>query len=258
MPITYDRKSFFDAVRDSVFDGWMSAKQVDGIEAILDGWEKLQPVGDTRFLAYMLGTTKWETASTMQPIEEYGHGRGRSYGVPAGPWHQVYDGRGDVQLTWQANYRKATARLRALGVLTEAEDLERTPALALRADIAAAVMFYGMLEAWFTGKKLADYFHGTASDWIGARRIINGTDHAGDVAALAEHFFAALKTSLIFTANASRVAMLDVAPVAASISKPAASLVESVKPLAPAPAAAVVTAWQPGLFSRLAQYFGRH
>ncbi len=85
MPITYDRKSFFEAVRASVFDGWMSAKQVDGISAILDGWEKLQPAGDTRYLAYVLGTTKWETASTMQPIEEYGHGRGRAYGAPAGP-----------------------------------------------------------------------------------------------------------------------------------------------------------------------------
>ena len=251
MPITYDRKSFFDAVRDSVFDGAMIGKQVVGMATILGGWEALQPSGDPRFLAYMLGTAKWETASTMQPVEEYGHGRGRAYGAPAGPWHQVYDGRGDVQLTWEANYRKATARLRAIGALRDDEDLERTPDLAKRADIAAAIMFSGMLDGWFTGKKLADYFHNAVTDWDGARRIINGTDHAADVAALAEHFYAALKASLV-----DGPAPTQVAAAAPIIAPPAPAAPTPVPPPAPAVVATAAPAPAPSLLSRIASLFG--
>ncbi len=36
----------------------------------------------------------------MQPIEEYGRGKGRKYGAPAGPYGKIYFGRGYVQLTW--------------------------------------------------------------------------------------------------------------------------------------------------------------
>ena len=240
MPFSYDRKAFFDAVRDSVFRGSLTASQVAGMTAILDGWERLQPNGDTRFIAYMLGTAAWETARTMQPVEEYGHGRGRAYGAPAGPWHQVYDGRGDVQLTWEPNYRKATLRLRALGVLTADEDLERTPALAMRPDVAAAIMFYGMMEGWFTGKKLATYFN-AETDWVNARRIINGTDQAEAIAAIAQHFFAALKTSMVF--NKHIAVPREVKPAAADTPPPAAS------PASPAPA--------PGLFGFLAAVIAR-
>ncbi len=192
MTITYDRAKFFAAVRRPVFAGHLSASQVSGMEAILNGWEKLQPSGDTRFIAYILGTTRWETAATMQPIEEYGHGRGRAYGVPAGPWHRIYDGRGDVQLTWEANYAKADKELHARGLLKAGESMVKTPALAMRPDMAAAVMFFGMLEGWFTGRKLSTYFTAHGSDWTNARRIINGTDHAADVAALARHFDVAM------------------------------------------------------------------
>jgi putative chitinase len=140
----------------------------------------------------MLATTFHETARTMQPIREIGHGRGRAYGHPAGPWHQVYDGRGDVQLTWERNYLHATQRLRALGVIGDDVDLARSPDLALRPDIAAAIMIHGMREGWFTGRKLADSFGDHATDWIGARRIINGLDCAAKIAGYARAFFAAL------------------------------------------------------------------
>ncbi|CAO4148995.1 hypothetical protein [Methylorubrum aminovorans] len=106
----------------------------------------------------------------MQPIEEYGRGKGKSYG-PTGFW-----GRGFVQLTWEENYAKATKRLRQLGYLRADEDLVKTPKLAMRLDVAAAILFYGMVEGWFTGKKLADYFGGGRYEPVGARRIINGTD----------------------------------------------------------------------------------
>ena len=35
-----------------------------------------------------------------------------------------------------------------------------------------------MMEGWFTGKKLTNYFNGTTEDWFNARKIINVTDKA--------------------------------------------------------------------------------
>ena len=76
-----NRKAFFDGVRAKLFLGTLSQYQVDGMNAILDEWER-RKLTDLRWLAYMLATVKWETAHTMQPIAEYGRGRGYAYGVP--------------------------------------------------------------------------------------------------------------------------------------------------------------------------------
>ena len=123
----------------------------------------------------------------MQPIEEYGRGKGKSYG-PTGFW-----GRGFVQLTWETNYAKATTRLRQLGLLRAGEDLVKTPKLAMRLDLAAPILFVGMAEGWFTGKKLADYFGGGRYDPVGARRIINGTDKDDLIAGQCGKFVDALR-----------------------------------------------------------------
>lgn len=250
MPITYDRKTFFDAVRDPVFDGRMTAEQVSGIAnkqgtGILDCWEKRQPSGDTRFIAYMLATAAWETAHTMQPIEEIGKGRGHAYGAPAGPWHQVYDGKGLVQDTWYANYAKQDPILHQLGILKADESIVRTPDLVMRPDVASAVMFYGMIDGWFTGKKLSDYFSGTTTDWVSARRIINGTDRAGDIAAIAQAFYAALRAALVYRAAAPTT---SVAPTPSPAAVPAPAAPQTA---APAPA-------KPTLLDRLSVFFGRH
>jgi hypothetical protein len=64
--------------------------------------------------------------------------------------------------------------------------------LALNPDVAAEVMFKGMEEGLFTGVGLPKYFNADTDDPVNARRIINGTDHAHDIAALHEDFLAAL------------------------------------------------------------------
>src|SRR5881275_1515386 len=73
------RAKFFDNVRDKLFHGFLSRKQVEGMNAILDNWEKHE-LKDKRWLAYMLATTYHETSFRMQPIEEYGKGENRDYG----------------------------------------------------------------------------------------------------------------------------------------------------------------------------------
>ena len=91
-------------------------------------------------------------------------------------------GRGYVQLTHQVNYRKAGA---LIGV-----DLLSDPDLALDADIAAQILIQGCQSGLFTGRRLADYLPG---DWIGARRVINGSDRAQPIATLASAIYAALR-----------------------------------------------------------------
>lgn len=190
-----DQAKFYAALRKETFMGALKQSQVDGINSILASWDKIAPNSDKRFIAYSLATTYHETAATMQPIEEYGKGRGRVYGRPAGPWQKVYYGRGDVQLTWLDNYRLANTKLHALGVLKDGEDLVKNPELALRPDVAAAIMIHGMLEGWFTHKKLSDFFSANRSRWEDARTIINGHDRAALIAGYALHFFHALEAA---------------------------------------------------------------
>lgn len=179
-----NRAVFFNSIREHVFGGSLSQSQVTGIISLIDMWERSPVLTDLRYFAYMLATVKWETAHTMQPIAEYGKGKGRKYGKK-GKYGQVPYGRGYVQLTWDFNYEKADRELNLKGALLANFDL------ALRPDVAALILFLGMTQGWFTGKKLSDYFGATA-DWWNARRIINGTDHAADIANIAKAFYAAL------------------------------------------------------------------
>jgi putative chitinase len=189
-----NRDKFFAAIEETLFHP-LSQSQVDGINAILDAWEHTAPNSDPRFIAYSLATTYHETARTMQPIREIGRGHGRAYGVPVGPWHQIYYGRGDVQETWLRNYQFANAKLHALGLLKDSEDLVKTPDLALRTDVAAAIMIHGMLDGWFTGRKLGHFFFGSRSDPIDARTIINGHDKATLVASYYHGFLHGLQAA---------------------------------------------------------------
>lgn len=176
-----NRAKFFDGIRNQPFHKKLTAPQVAGVTAILDEWEA-RGLKDNRWLAYILATTFWETARTMQPIREYGRGAGRAYGNPDRVTGKTYYGRGFVQLTWKKNYEKMGSLLRS--------DLVNNPDLALDVKIATQILFAGMIGGMFTGKKLMDYFNGKTTDWVGARRIINGTDQAQTIAGIAKQFYA--------------------------------------------------------------------
>lgn len=169
-----DPKAFFDTIRPLIFAGNMTQSQVDGVNSIVNEWEAVDAGADPRFVAYSLATAFWETGRTMQPIAEYGHGEGR-------PYAPIYYGRGLVQLTWGPNYQK-------VGNLI-GKDLYNHPELALEPDIAAQIMVDGMVQGWFTGRKLGDFFNGSRSDWVDARTIINGHDKDALIAGFALHFY---------------------------------------------------------------------
>lgn len=188
-----DRRKFFDATRLSLFGGRLGQGQVDGMNAILDEWER-RKLGDLRWLAYMLATVKWETAHTMQPIAEYGRGRGYAYGAADPVTGQTYYGRGFVQLTWKRNYD-------VMGRLLKV-DLVNHPDRAMELPIATQILFEGMLRAEsgvgdFTGMALEDCFDATREDWQRARRIINGTDHAAEIAELGRAFHGILRSAAL-------------------------------------------------------------
>jgi putative chitinase len=196
-----DRQTYFDMVRKSLFNGAMSQQQVDGQNAILAQWEDQQtgtPMQDMRWLAYMLATTFHETAKTMWPIEEYGKGAGKPYGVKDKETGQTYYGRGFVQLTWRENYHNATIELSLSGP----RDLEYHAEQALDLVIASQIMFRGMAEGWFTAKKLGDYFSETRDDPVNARAIINNdvSKNGSLVAGYHEKFLTAVETAYIDSA----------------------------------------------------------
>ena len=202
MPI--NRKFFFDQCRQTLFTGRLTQKQVDGLSFILNVWEAGYAKKDDRWLAYALGTAFHETQFTMQPIRELG---GKDYfqrmydptsAVPrraalaramdAQPGDgAVFYGRGYVQLTWRSNYVKMG---KVLGL-----DLSSGAAAAdqvLQPELAAKIMFKGMQDGSFTGKKLADFFNDTTENWKNARRIINGNDCDEAIAVYAKKFYAAV------------------------------------------------------------------
>jgi hypothetical protein len=157
-----NRKSTYDGIRKEF--GSLSQKQIEGFDAFFNEFEH-RGLTDYRFLAYMLATAWHETAKTMQPIEEYGKGKGK-------PYEGKYYGRGYVQLTWLENYRKATLKnLKGWNFVLH-------PELALQVEPSIWICFEGMINGWFTGKKLSDYFNSEANGFVRARKIINGTDKA--------------------------------------------------------------------------------
>lgn len=185
-----DRKNFFDKIRPG-FSGGLNQSQVDGMNALLDTWEGWAPAHadmtpNIRWLAYSMATTFHETGQTMQPVSEIGKGAGHDYGFRDLITHQIYYGRGYVQLTWKANYQVQGQRLNI--------DLEHMPDLALVPKTAADIMFTGMAGGMFTGRRLGQYFGANPrlDDPFNARRIINGLDCASVIAVYHTHFLTAL------------------------------------------------------------------
>jgi hypothetical protein len=105
-----DRESFFARVRATRFGNAMHQGQVDGCNALLDAWEARSGFVDPRWLAYMLATAKWETANTMQSVEECGSGAGLPYGVHDLETGEAYYGRGYVQITGRKTMRACRQR----------------------------------------------------------------------------------------------------------------------------------------------------
>lgn len=188
-----DRTRFYAVLRardSGVFGTSLSTKQVEGIERILDeGQRRGTPL---RHLAYILATAYHETGGRMQPVEEnlrYSAARlmqvwpkrfpslsvaqqyannpqalankvygGRLGNVnPNDGWQ--FRGRGLVQITGRDNYRKF--------------GIEASPDDASEPGTAVRILFDGMVDGKFTGKKLSDFINSARTDLVSARAIVN-------------------------------------------------------------------------------------
>lgn len=200
-----DRAKFYADVRASLFDGRLSDEQVKGMDPLLDECQK--NLDDVRHAAYVLGGVYHETGRKMTPVREgfaktdagarsavnkLAAKRGPNsavakYARPAGPHGHVYYGRGRIQNTWLENYERLQRRF--------GKPFVAHPDLLLDDAVDAEVTVIGHAEGIWTGKKLADYINGDKVDYFGARRIINGTDKAAEIATFAKKFEAALRAA---------------------------------------------------------------
>jgi putative chitinase len=207
-----NRSFFFDHLGTTLYRNGLLQAQVEGHEALLDDWETRHAEKDDRWLAYILATVYHETGRAMQPVVENLNYSGerllavfpsrftpeearlyarqperianRVYGGKLGNGDEAsgdgwrYRGRGLVQITGRDNYRKF--------------GLANDPDQALAPDIAIRLLVEGMINGAYTGKRLADYFHGDEADWVNARKIINRLDRAVDIAGYAKSYYASI------------------------------------------------------------------
>lgn len=182
-----DAEPFYAVVRDRLQR--LTVSQVEGINRLLQAYGTARwPVS---WAAYGLATAWRETNKQMQPVEEayYLGDRADAYRKKLRyyPWY----GRGDTQCTWEANYRAADKALGLNGALIA------NPNLALRPDISARIMVWGMETGAFTRKKLADYLPASGPadihQFTNARQIINLLDAAVVIAGTALIFQTALE-----------------------------------------------------------------
>ena len=198
--------AFFASVRGGILGPTLDAAEVDGCNAILAAMDGA-PLSHT---AYAFGTAFLETGSTMQPVAEANWltqaqreryffrmydiagarpGVARSLGNTRPGDGVKFAGRGYVQLTGRSNYQRAGEELDL--------DLLLMPNAAMLPAAAARIMRRGMEEGWFTGKSFASYLKpggpAVRSQFVAARRIINGQDRANDIAGFALQFQTALQ-----------------------------------------------------------------
>jgi len=217
-----DRAKFFAAVKTSVFGGKFTQAQVAGIDALLDACAK-EGVTDGRSVSYILATPMIETGGSFVPIVEslnyaasalvskFGKritsAQANTYGrTAAHPANQEMIGNIIYGGAWGANNLGNTQpgdgfKYRGRGLvqttgrrLYEIFGYADNPDAVCDIKISADIMVRGMRDGTFTTKKLANYFGATA-DWVNARRIVNGTDRAADIAGYAQKFYAAWKAA---------------------------------------------------------------
>ena len=111
----------------------------------------------------------------------------------------AYYGRGYVQLTWWSNYALAGV---ALG---QGLNLLKDPELVATPTVAYALMSHGMRtgSGFANGRSFSQYFNSGSSNYRAARSMVNGSDHAADIAAIAVEFEGILLKARVTNAKPS-------------------------------------------------------
>jgi len=218
-----DRKRFFDGYIERF--GSLNQSQVNGLEKLLGFMEKDPHIKDHRWSAYMLATIYHECAGTWQPIREKGsrdyfinrYGSqarvGKELGNDTPEEGFLYAGRGYTQVTGERNYEVQESAIRKeypdvvkrfelrtgrkfdLTVGDNPGDV-KDPDNMLDAEISYCSMSVSMRKGLYTGVGLGKYINGSMCDFLGSRKIINGTDKAGLIGGYAVKFKTILELSM--------------------------------------------------------------
>lgn len=191
----YARTRFFEALGTPLPKAALGALHLHDLLRAIEADENCT---DIAIAAYLLATAKHETAHTFRPVIERGirkyfdkYEPGTALGQRLGNTEPGdgyrYRGRGYVQITGRENY----ARLgRVLGV-----DLIADPERALEPALAYPIMSLGMMRGLFTGRRLGAFLNDKKTDYVNARRTVNGLDRAELIAGYAKEFARALGAS---------------------------------------------------------------
>lgn len=174
-----NRKLFFDLYRTNLDpDKKLDQKEVNALDVFLNFYERDKSYFTLAQWAYVFATVFHETNATFLPTKE-AYWLSESWRLKNLRYSPFY-GRGYVQITWEDNYRKYSKKL---GI-----DLVKNPDLAMEPENAWFITIDGFKNGVFTGKKMEDYINSSKTDYVNARRIINGIDKAQAIAAYTTMF----------------------------------------------------------------------
>lgn len=139
-----------------------------------------------RQLAYILATAKHETANTYLPVKE-AYWLSEEWRKRNLRYYPAY-GRGYVQITWDANYKKMADLVKQELNIDVYKMGKGKYDWALDPDIAAFALVFGMVKGTYTGQRLGMYIAGDTTDYLHARKIINGMDAASKIMKYAQEW----------------------------------------------------------------------
>lgn len=192
-----NREPFYAEVTKTLFFGSLPQWQKEPLDAIIN--ECLRRERSLTECAYSLATPYYETGR-FKYSEEIGKGSGKAYGQAAPlmgtgskvqEWRTYY-GRSWPQHTWLQNYAKLSIRA-SLEFQREIDFVSHPDLLLSDKSLEAWALLEGLVSGMWTGKNFADFRKADGTlDYLNARQIVNGMDHADEIAGYAEQFEAAL------------------------------------------------------------------